>query len=569
MSGLGRRELLQVATATAAFAATGPGLAQGRGPKQEDLLRFDGTGQVTLLNFTDLHAQLVPLYFREPSANIGVGAARGLPPHLVGEKLLAAFGVRGGSYDAYALASTDFEGLARSYGRIGGLDRMATLVKAIRAERGDKVLLLDGGDSWQGSYTSLQSKGGDMVRLMKELKVDAMTGHWEFTYGAARVQELVKQLGFPFLAGNVKDATWGDPVFEASKVFERGGVRIGVIGQAFPYTPIANPRYLIPDWSFGIEEEKLAANVAKLRADGVDLVVLLSHNGFDVDRKLAARVKGIDVILTGHTHDALPAPVKVGDTLLVAAGSHGKFLARLDLEVRDKRIQNYAFRLIPVLSDVIEADPEMAAMIREIRIPHEAVLHKELGRCESVLYRRGNFSGTFDDLICQALIAERDVEIALSPGFRWGTSLLPGQAIRGDDVFNQTAITYPAAYRNEMTGAALKDVLEDVADNLFNPDPYYQQGGDMVRAGGLAYTIDIGKPVGQRISDMTLLRTGDKIDSGKKYTVSGWASINEGTEGPPVYDIVGKYIERLKNVRLEPNRHVKLLNADPAGFEPG
>jgi S-sulfosulfanyl-L-cysteine sulfohydrolase len=569
MSGLGRRELLQVAAATAAFATSNPSRAQGRGPKQEELLRFDATGQVTLLNFTDLHAQLVPLYFREPSANIGVGAARGLPPHLVGEKLLAAFGVRGGSYDAYALASTDFEGLARSYGRIGGLDRMATLVKAIRAERGDKVLLLDGGDSWQGSYTALQSKGGDMVRLMKALKVDAMTGHWEFTYGAARVQELVKQLGFPFLAGNVKDATWGDPVFEASKVFERGGVRIGVIGQAFPYTPIANPRYLIPDWSFGIEEEKLAANVAKLRADGVDLVVLLSHNGFDVDRKLAARVKGIDVILTGHTHDALPAPVKVGDTLLVAAGSHGKFLARLDLEVRDKRIQNYAFRLIPVLSDVIEADPEMAAMIREIRIPHEAVLHKELGRCESVLYRRGNFSGTFDDLICQALIAERDVEIALSPGFRWGTSLLPGQAIRGDDVFNQTAITYPAAYRNEMTGAALKDVLEDVADNLFNPDPYYQQGGDMVRAGGLAYTIDIAKPVGQRISDMTLLRTGGTIDAAKTYMVSGWASINEGTQGPAVYDIVGKYIERVKNVRIEPNRQVKVVGADPAGYEPG
>src|SRR5476651_2300130 len=383
---LGRRELLQVATATAALAVTNSALAQGKQPTQDDLLRFKPVGQLTILNFTDLHAQLVPLYFREPSANIGVGADKGLPPHLVGEKLLADFKVGRGSADAYALASTDFESLAKTYGRIGGLDRMATLIKAIRAERGDKVLLLDGGDTWQGSYTSLQSKGADMVGVMNALKVDAMTGHWEFTYGAARVQELVKQLGFAFLAGNVKDATWGDPVFEASKVFERGGVRIGVIGQAFPYTPIANPRYLIPDWSFGIEEEKLAANVARLRADGVDLVVLLSHNGFDVDRKLAGRVKGIDVILTGHTHDALPAPVKVGDTLLIAAGSHGKFLARLDLEVRDKRIQNYTFRLIPVLSDVIEADPDIAAMIREIRIPHEEVLHKELGHCESVLY---------------------------------------------------------------------------------------------------------------------------------------------------------------------------------------
>ncbi|MBS0519237.1 MAG: thiosulfohydrolase SoxB [Proteobacteria bacterium] len=568
MTGLGRRELLQVAAATAALAVTRPGLAQDRFPRQDDLLRFEATGQVTLLNFTDLHAQLVPLYFREPSANIGVGKARGLPPHLVGEALLDAYGIRRDGYDAYALACTDFESLARSFGRLGGLDRIATLIGAIRAERPGKVLLLDGGDSWQGSYTALQNKGADMVRLMNALKVDAMTAHWEFTYGAERVQALIKQLEFPFLAGNVKDATWGDPVFKPSAVFERGGVRVGVIGQAFPYTPIANPRYMIPDWSFGIEEEKLAAHVAALRADGVDLVVLLSHNGFDVDRKLAGRVKGIDVILTGHTHDALPRPVKVGDTLLVAAGSHGKFLARLDLEVRDKRIQNYAFRLIPVLADVIDPDPEMAGLIREVRTPHEAALDKVVGYTESLLYRRGNFNGTFDDLICQALLAGRDAEIALSPGFRWGANLLPDQEIRAEDIFNQTAITYPAAYRTEMTGAALKAAMEDVADNLFNPDPYYQQGGDMVRTGGLSYTIDVGKPMGQRISDLTLLRTGERIDAGRKYTVSGWASIDEGVEGPAVYDVVTKYVEALKRVRLEPNRQVKVVGADAAGYEP-
>ncbi len=568
MSGLGRRELLQVAAATAALGVANGSLAQGRGPSQDDLLRFKPVGQLTLLNFTDLHAQLVPLYFREPSANVGVGEDKGLPPHLVGQKLLEAYKVGRGTYDAYALACTDFEPLARSFGRVGGLDRMATLINAIRAERPDKVLLLDGGDSWQGSYTSLQSKGADMVRLINTLKPDAMTGHWEFTYGAKRVEELVGQLGFPFLAGNVKEATWGDPVFKPSAIFERGGLRIGVIGQAFPYTPIANPRYLIPDWSFGIEEDKLVQNVATLRADKVDLVVLLSHNGFDVDRKLAARVKGIDVILTGHTHDALPVPVKVGDTLLVAAGSHGKFLARLDLEVGDRRIVDYAFRLIPVLSDVIAPDPDMAALIREVRLPHDDKIGKVLGRTESLLYRRGNFNGTFDDLICQALLAERDAEIALSPGFRWGSSLLPDQDIHGDDIFNQTAITYPAAYRSEMTGEYLKQVLEDVADNLFNPDPYYQQGGDMVRAGGLAYTLTIDKPAGQRISDMTLLRTGEKIDAAKKYAVSGWASVNEGTEGPPVYDVVSKHVERLKTVRLKPNRHVKVVGADPAGYEP-
>jgi sulfur-oxidizing protein SoxB len=565
---LGRRGLLQVAAAVAALG--GDAFAQQRQPTQKDLLAFKATGQVTLLNFTDLHAQLMPVYFREPSANIGVGSDRGLPPHIVGEKLLAAYTVGRNTVDAYALACTDFEDLARTYGRLGGLDRLSTLIKAIRAERGsDKVLLLDGGDTWQGSYSALQTKGADMVKIMNALKPDAMTGHWEFTYGQQRVQELIKQLEFPFLAGNVKDATWGDPVFQASAVFERGGLRIGVIGQAFPYTPIANPRYLMPDWAFGIDEEKIAANVEKLRNDKVELVVLLSHNGFDVDRKLASRVKGIDVILTGHTHDALPMPVKVGDTLLVAAGSHGKFLARLDLEVRDRRIQNYEFRLIPVLSELIDPDPDLTALVYAAREPYGDKLDKVLGRTEALLYRRGNFNGTFDDLICQALLAERDAEIALSPGFRWGSSLLPDQDITGDDLFNQTAITYPAAYRTEMTGAYLKQVLEDVADNLFNPDPYYQQGGDMVRAGGLAYTIAVDKPIGQRISDMTLLKTGQKIDPSKKYVVSGWASINEGTEGPAVYDVVAKHIQSIGTVRLQPNRQVKVVVADDAGYAPG
>ena len=540
--------------------------AQGHGPSQADLLRFSPVGQVTLLNFTDLHAQLVPIYFREPSVNIGVGESKGLPPHIVGERLLADYRIGRGTYEAYALASADFDGLARTYGRMGGLDRLATLIKAIRAERSGKVLLLDGGDTWQGSYTSLQSRGADMVGVMNALGVDAMTGHWEFTYGAKRVEELIKQIKFPFLAGNVKEATWGDPVFQPRAVFDRGGLSIGVIGQAFPYTPIANPRYMIPDWSFGIEEEKLAANVAALRAEGVDLIVLLSHNGFDVDRKLAGRVKGIDVILTGHTHDALPEPVVVGNTLLVAAGSHGKFLARLDLDVSGKRIVNYSFRLIPVLADAIAGDPDVAALVREIRAPHQDVLGKVLGRTDSLLYRRGNFAGTFDDLICEALIAERDVEIALSPGFRWGSSLLPGQEIRMEDVYDQTAITYPTAYRTEMTGAALKEILEDVADNLFNPDPYYQQGGDMVRAGGLAYTLDVARPAGQRISDMVLLRTGQKIDPAKNYRVSGWASVNEGMQGPAVYDVVAGYIQRRQNVRIEPNRHVKVIADDPMGM---
>ncbi|MGH7004989.1 MAG: thiosulfohydrolase SoxB, partial [Alphaproteobacteria bacterium] len=448
-----------------------------------------------------------------------------------------------------------------AYGKVGGLDRMAARVKSVRAARPGRVLLLDGGDTWQGSYTANQAKGSDMVEAMNALGVEAMTAHWEFTYGAERVKTLIEKLKFPFLAGNVRDTEWNEDVFDASATFLRGGLKIAVIGQAFPYTPVANPRYLIPKWSFGIQEEQIAKRVAAERADGADLVVLLSHNGFDVDRKLAGRVPGIDVILTGHTHDALPAAIEVGKTLLVASGSHGKFLSRLDLDVKAKRVAAYRYRLIPIFADAIKPDPEMAAVVAKIRAPHAAALGKTLGKTESLLYRRGNFNGTFDDLICQALLAERDAEIALSPGFRWGATLLPGAEITAEDVYNQTSITYPNAYRTEMTGAFLKEVLEDVADNLFNPDPYYQQGGDMVRAGGLGYTIDIGQPAGKRISDIMLLRTGQPIEAAKSYTVSGWASVNEGTQGPPVWDVVMHHIEKQKVVRVEPNRSIKVVGA--------
>ena len=561
---LDRRQFLQVAAAAAALTGV-PGLSARslarQSIKQRDLLAFEPVGQVTLLNFTDCHAQLVPLYFREPSVNLGVGDVYGLPPHITGKDLLTKFGLKAGSPEAYAFSSVDFANLAKTYGRVGGLDRLATLIKAIRAQRPNNTLLLDGGDTWQGSYTALKTRGEDMVDIMNALGVEAMTAHWEFTYGMDRVNELIDKLKFPFLAGNVRDTEWEEGVFDSTSFFERGGVKIAVIGQAFPYTPVANPRYLIPKWSFGIRENLVRQRVEKGRKDGAELVVFLSHNGFDVDRKLASRVDGIDVILTGHTHDAIPDVIKVKDSLLVAAGSHGKFLARLDLDVQGGRVKDYRFRLIPVFSDVIEPDPEMAALIKKIRAPHEKRLRHVLGRADNLLYRRGNFNGTFDDLICNALLQERDAEIALSPGFRWGSSILPGQEITVEHVFNQTAITYPKAYRIEMTGQFLKEILEDVADNLIHPDPYYQQGGDMVRVGGMSYSIDIGKPIGKRISDMTSLKTGKPIDPAKSYVVTGWASVNEATQGPPVYDVVSQYIEKKKVIDIPQNRSIRVTGA--------
>jgi len=399
------------------------------------------------------------------------------------------------------------------------------------------------------------------VQVMNALGVDAMTAHWEFTYGTDRVNELIEALDFPFLVGNVRDTEWDEPVFEAINYFERGGVKIAVIGQAFPYTPIANPRYMIPEYSFGIREEEMAKNVEKARAEGAELVVVVSHNGFDTDRKMAQRVPGIDVLLSGHTHDAVPEAVQVGKTLLIASGSHGKFLSRLDLDVQGGEVKDYSFRLIPILSDVITPDAGMSKLVQDIRAPHEAELRRELARTDSTLFRRGNFNGTFDDLICDALLEERDAQIALSPGFRWGASLLPGQSITVEDVHNMTSITYPAAYRSSMTGSTLKEVLEDVADNLFNTDPYYQQGGDMVRVGGLGYTIDPNGSVGNRITNMQLLETGAPIDASKEYTVAGWASVNEGTEGPAIWDVVTSYLEKKDSVNITPRDHVKVVGA--------
>ncbi len=559
-----RREFLMAATATSALLGSGMAgswsrLMAQQALTEDHLLGMDPKGKLTLVHITDIHAQLKPIYFREPSINLGIGDVNGKPPHVTGADFLKLYNIEAGSPDAYALTSEDFVSLARSYGKMGGMDRVATVIKRIRAERGaDNVLLLDGGDTWQGSYTSNVTQGEDMITIMNSLEPDAMTGHWEFTYGTDRVQEVIDSLPYAFLGSNIYDNEWDEPAFEAWKMFERGGSKVAVIGQAFPYTPIANPRWMIPGWSFGIREEDIAKHVTEARDEGAEIVVLLSHNGFDVDRKLASRVDGIDVILTGHTHDALPEPVIVNDTLVIASGSNGKFVSRVDLDIQDGKLAGYAYRLIPIFSDVITPDADMAALIDEVRAPYEADLARVLGKTENLLYRRGNFNGTFDDLICQALLTERDAEIALSPGFRWGTSLLPGQDITFEDVHNACAMTYPAAYRSSMTGQMLKDILEDVGDNLFNKDPYYQQGGDMVRVGGMGYTIDPGKEIGERISGMTLLATGEAIDPAREYVVAGWASVNEGTEGPPISEVVEAYLTSNPVVSLPDNQSVKL-----------
>jgi sulfur-oxidizing protein SoxB len=557
---LSKREFLQV---LGAASAAGMGLSRyadaSAAEAQQGLYDLPRFGNVSLLHMTDCHAQLLPIHFREPSVNMGVGAMRGQLPHLVGEQLLKAAGLKPGSEQAFAYTSIDFELAARRYGKVGGFAHLSTLVKQMKASRPGS-LLLDGGDTWQGSATALWTNAQDMVDACKLLGVDVMTGHFEFTYGMERVKQIIDgdfKGKVDFVAQNVKTTDFGDPVFKPYVIRPINGVPVAIIGQAFPYTPIANPRYMVADWSFGIQDENMQAMVDEARAKGAQVVVVLSHNGMDVDLKMASRVRGIDAIFGGHTHDGVPVAIPVtnagGKTLVTNAGSNGKFLGVMDFEVKGGKVTDFRYRLLPVFANQLKADPEMAALISKIRAPFEARLSQKLAITDGLLYRRGNFNGSWDQLVCDALMDVQGADIAFSPGFRWGTSLLPGDAITRELMMDQLAITYAHATLTPMTGATIKTILEDVADNLFNPDPYYQQGGDMVRVGGLAYSCTPGETMGRRIGDMRL--GGKMIEADKTYKVAGWAPVSEEAgKAPgvkPVWDVVETWL------KSQPGGHVK------------
>ena len=558
---LNRREFLQI-LAAAGMAGLLPTPLRAQLSAAAELYDLPAFGNVSLLHITDCHAQLLPMYYREPDTNLGIGIMQGKPPHLVGEQYLKYYGLKPNSAQAYAFTALDFAQAAHTYGQVGGFAHLKTLLDQLRAQR-PGALLLDGGDSWQGSWTALQTQGQDMVAAQLALGVNVMTAHWEMTFGAERVQTLIKQdlAGkIDFVAQNIVTTDFEEPVFTPYVIREINQVPVAIIGQAFPYTPIANPKHLIPDWSFGIRPERLQAMIKEARGKGAQVVVLLSHNGMDVDLKLASQVSGLDAILGGHTHDAVLQPVIVenagGKTLVTNAGSNGKFVAVLDLEVKAGKVADYRYRLLPVLANCLKADTDMLKLIEKVRAPYAKVLSEPLAVCDELLYRRGNFNGTFDQLICNALMQELDAPIAFSPGFRWGTSLLPGQTITFEDVAAQTAITYPTVTRRLMSGQMIKAVLEDVADNLFNPDPYYQQGGDMVRVGGLQFSLDPTATMGKRIGDLSL--AGKPLQADKDYPVAGWASVQANVPAnKPIWEVVATYLRQHKTLgSLSLNRPV-------------
>jgi sulfur-oxidizing protein SoxB len=550
-----RRDFLTLTGAAALLHGLPPLAHSADTPSMYDLPRF---GNARILHMTDTHAQLQPVFFREPSVNLGIGAMEGKPPHLVGRAFLNRFGISPDSADAHAFTFLDFEKSAARFGKLGGFAHLKTLIDRLRADVGaGRALLLDGGDLWQGTGQANAMQGADMVEAANLLGIEAMTGHWEFTYGEAALRSNLAQFKGEFLAQNVfltEEAAFNDAkafdaasgrVFKPATIKEIGGHRVAVIGQAFPYVPIAHPKRFTPDWTFGIRDDELQKLVDTLRNnDKVDAVVLLSHNGMDVDLKLASRVSGVDVILGGHTHDAVPQPIAIrnagGVTLVTNAGSNGKFLGVLDLDIAKGRISDVRYRLLPVFSELLKPDAAMQALIDKMREPYAAPYTEKIATADRLLYRRGNFNGTVDRLICDALCSELDAQIALSPGFRWGTSVLQGQPVTMEDVLAATAITYPETYVQSMTGSQLKDTLEDICDNLFNADPYYQQGGDMVRVGGMTYTCAPAEPVGRRISALKL-DNGRGVEAGKSYKVAGWASVN-AQKGKPVWDVFATHL---------------------------
>lgn len=557
---LSKRDFLQVLGCAAAAGLPLTQVAEAAPEKAEaQLYDLPPFGNVSLLHMTDCHAQLQPIYFREPSVNLGIGSMQGELPHLVGERLLKAAGMRPGTAPAHAFTALNFETAARRYGKVGGFAHLATLVKRIKASR-PGALLLDGGDTWQGSATSLWTNAQDMVDACKLLGVDVMTGHWEFTYGMERVKEIVDKdfAGkVEFVAQNVKTADFGDPVFKPYTLRTINGVAVAIIGQAFPYTPIANPRYMVADWEFGIQDANMQKVVDEARAAGAQLVCVVSHNGMDVDLKMASRVRGIDAIFGGHTHDGVPIAVPVknagGTTLVTNAGSNGKFLGVMDFDVKGGKLVDFRYRLLPVFANQLRPDADMQALITRVRAPFEKRLNEKLAVTDGLLYRRGNFNGSWDQLICDALMDVQGADIAFSPGFRWGTSLLPGDTITRELLMDQLAITYPYATLTEMTGTTIKTILEDVADNLFNPDPYYQQGGDMVRVGGLTYTMQPTEAMGRRIADMRL--NGKPIEADKRYKVAGWAPVAEDAKNAPGVKPVWEHVEtwlRSQGGRVKP-----------------
>ena len=545
-----RREFLQLlAIAGVAGASFRPRISAAQAAAE--LYDVPPFGNVSFLHLTDTHAQLMPVYFREPNVNLN---------HVVGEHALKRFGLQRGSALAHACTHLDFVELARRYGKVGGFAHLATLIKRVRATR-PGALLLDGGDSWQGSATALWTKGEDMRGAQKRLGVDYMTAHWEFTYG----QQPIKDSPIPVLAHNVRTADFEDAVFPAYAWRSMNGIPVVILGQAFPYTPIANPRHFVPDWTFGIQERPLQQRINEVREKGAKVVVLLSHNGMDVDLKLAGRVRGLDAILGGHTHDAVPLAIPVGKTLVTNAGSNGKFLAVLDLRVGTGGVTGYQYRLLPVFSHLLDADQEMAAYIAEARRPYEAKLSEKLAVTEGLLYRRGNFNGSFDELILRALLQAKGAQIAFSPGFRWGTTLLPGDAITLEHLMDQTAITYPQTTLNELTGEAIKGILEDIADNVLNPDPYLQQGGDMVRVAGMSYTLEPGARIGSRISELRV--RGEPMEATKRYKVAGWAPVGEGITGEPIWEVVSRSLRDQKTIApIEASRPRLLGTQDNPGI---
>ncbi|ADN09044.1 thiosulfohydrolase SoxB [Sulfurimonas autotrophica] len=571
---ISRRDFMHIAAIFGLTAATSS-FASSQKIEQiglKDIYQFNSMGNFTLMHICDLHAHVKPLYWREPSTLISAPNLVGTPGFLCGEAFAKHYGLEPSSLDAYFDTYIDFSKLAKKFGKMGGIAHIKTLTNHIIKERGkENVLFLDSGDTWQGTGVALKTGGEAIVKAQNYLGIDTMVGHWEFTYGKERVKELIDMLDAKFISQNiVGDDPFADEyeelIFEPYTIEERGGAKIGIIGQSFPFTSTANPKEFTEGWSFGLRLETLQEYVDELKNEKkVDCVVVLSHDGFSVDQEVARKVKGIDFILSGHTHDPSPEPIVINDTVIVIAGSHGKYIGRLDIDAKDGKVNGYEYKLIPIASNIIPADPEGVKLVNKLYAPFDKEFNEVLGQTKGMLYKRDTFFSTFDQLINDAIIDEMKCDISFTPGYRWGTTVLAGDNILMDNVYEMCGITYPDVYTFELKGEKIATLLEDIADNVFNANPLYQQGGDMSRLGGVTYSIAVANKAGKRISNLKI--GGKPIDLKKTYVVSSWggnlqkAGANLQTDKiRPVYDVVRDYIKREKVVDVSNKGNVTLVD---------
>lgn len=407
-----------------------------------------------------------------------------------------------------------FEGSDSNYIRAGGYPRISAYINKVRKEKDNKVVVLDGGDTFHGTLPVVDSKGMILTSYLNEMKIDAMTAHWEFAYGPKHFSSLLNALNYPMLAINCYDKTTDKLVFDPYLIKEVNGLKIGIIGIAATIIDKTMPQHFAEGLYFSLGNEELPGYIAELKDQDVDLVILLSHLGFPQEVKLAQEVDGIDVLLSAHTHNRVYEPALVNDTIIFQSGCHGSFLGHLDLVVENKKIVDYKHQLV-VLDESLDEDLDMKAAIEKDLEPYKEQLNKIVGRTGTDLNRSTVFESTMDNLLLQSMIDISGAELAFSNGWRYGAPIPKGD-IRENDLWNMIPVNPPLS-KVKLKGQEVWDMMEENLERTFSIDPYQQMGGYVKRVLGMNLYCKIENPYGERVQQIFV--QGQALEKDRVYHV--------------------------------------------------